>query len=106
MTADKISITIIFDDENPRLQGFNVTVPLRSESSDLYSFVLDLRADRYGAKGLAMNAVTNAQLWHRRLGHLHAQTLDILRKRDGAGITFEGAVSYSDICAVGNLPAC
>ena len=71
------------DNENPRLEGFNVSVPLRSESGDLYSFVLDLSADRYGAKELAMNAVTNAQVWHRRLGHLHAQSLRILRKRDG-----------------------
>ena len=46
-----------------------------------------------------MNAVANAQ--HRRLGHLHAQSLDILRKRDSNGITFEGAVSDCDVSAVG-----
>ena len=73
MTAAKKGIVTIFDYENHRLEGFNVTVPLRSESGDLYSFVLDLSADRYGAKELAMNAVTNAQVWHRLLGHLHAQ---------------------------------
>ena len=48
-----------------------------------------------------MNAVANAHVWHRRLGHLHAQSLDILSKRDGTGITFEGAVSDCDVCAVG-----
>ena len=48
-----------------------------------------------------MNAVANAQVWHRRLGHFHAQSLDILRKRKGIGITFEGAVSDCDVCAVG-----
>ncbi|CAM9583594.1 unnamed protein product, partial [Ascophyllum nodosum] len=48
-----------------------------------------------------MNAVTDAQVWHRRLGHLHAQSLDVLRKRDGTGIAFEGAVSACDVCAVG-----
>ena len=63
----------IFDYENPRLEGVNVTVPPRSGSGDLCSFELDLSADRYGAKELAMSAVSNAQLWHRRLGHLHAQ---------------------------------
>ena len=101
MTAAKKGIATIFDYENPKLEGFNVTVPLRSESGDLYLFVLNLRADRYGIKELAINAVTNAQVWHRRLGHLHAQSLDILRKRDGTGITFEGAVSDCDVCAVG-----
>ena len=99
MTAAKKGIATIFDYENPRLEGINTTVPLRSDSGDLCSFVLDLSADRYGAKELliTMNAVANAQVWHRRLGHLHAQSLDILRKRDGTGIAFEGAVSDCDV---------
>ena len=70
MTAAKKGIATIFNYENPRLEGFNVIVPLRSESGDLYSFVLDVGADRHGAKELAMNAVANAQVWRRRLGHL------------------------------------
>ena len=101
MTAGKKNIATIFDYENPRLEGFNVTVPLRSESGDLYSFVLDLSTDRYGTKELSMNTVANAQVWHWRLGHHHAQSLGILRKRDGTGIAFEGAVSDCDVCTVG-----
>ena len=65
----------IFDKEEPRLEEFNVTVPLRSESGDLYLFVLDLSVNRYGAKELAMKAVANAQVWHRRLGHFHTHPL-------------------------------
>ena len=76
-------------------------MPLRSENCDLCSFVLGLSADQYGAKELAVNAITNAQVWYRRLGHLHAQSLDIIRKRDGTDITFEGAVLDCDVCAVG-----
>ena len=72
MTAVKISIMTIFDLENPRLEGINVTVPLRSKSDDLYLFVLDLIAGRYSTKELAMNTVANAQVWHQRLGNLHA----------------------------------
>ena len=34
-TAAKKGIVTVFDYENPRLEGFNVTVPLRSESGDL-----------------------------------------------------------------------
>ena len=48
-----------------------------------------------------MNAVANAQVWHRRLCHLHAQSLDILRKRDCTEITSEGAVLEFDVYAVG-----
>ena len=88
MTAAKKGIMTIFDCENPRLEGFNVIMPPRSESGDLYSFVLDLSVDRYGTKELAMNAIANAQVWHRRLSSLYAHSLDILRKRDGSGIVF------------------
>ena len=50
----------IFDREDPRLEAFGVTLPLSGESGeqdDLWSFVLDLSADAYGATELAMNAV-------------------------------------------------
>ena len=66
----------ILDYEKPGLEGINVTVPLRSESGDLFSFVLDLSADGYGTKYLAINAVATARVWHRRLGHLHAPSLE------------------------------
>ena len=70
-TATRNGIVSIFDRENPRLETFGVTLPLRGEKDNLYSFVLDLSADAYGATELAMNAVSNAQFWHRRLGHLN-----------------------------------
>ena len=88
MTPVKKGIVTIFDYENLRLEGFNVTVLLWSESGDLYSFVLDLKADRYGAKEPATDIVANAQVWHRLLGHLHVQSLDILCKRDGTDDPF------------------
>ena len=62
MTAAKKGTATIFDYENPWLERFKVTVPLRSESGDLYSFVLDLSADQYGAKELTMNAFASAEV--------------------------------------------
>ena len=50
MTAAKKGIVTIFDNESPRLEAFNVHVSLRSEGGNLYSFMLDLSADRYGAR--------------------------------------------------------
>ena len=71
-TTTKKSIGAILDSESPSLEGISVIVLLRSESSDLYLFVLDLSADGYGPKELAMIAVTNnSHVRHRRLGHLH-----------------------------------
>lgn len=51
MAAAKKRTVTISDNRNLRLEGFNATVPLWSENDGLYhSFVLDLRADRYGPK--------------------------------------------------------
>ena len=91
-TAAKKGIATIFDYNNSRLERFNVTMPLRSQSGDFYSFMLNLSADLYVVEKLTMNAVANAQVWNRWLGHLHEQSLDILRKGDDTGITLEGAV--------------
>ena len=102
-TSAKEGIATIFDYENPRLEGFNVTVPLRNESGDLCSFVLDFSADGYGAKELAIYAVANAQVWHQWLGHLHTQSLNTLRKRDGTGITLEGRSRIATFAPWGRL---
>ena len=77
-----------------------VTLLLRGEQDDLYSFVLDLSADAYGATELAMNAVSNARLWHRRLGHLNRRNLELMQRHDGNGITFNVTIADCDVCAV------
>ena len=58
--ATRKGIVSILARENPRLEAFGVTLPLREEQEDLYSFVLDLSVDANGATELAMNAVSNA----------------------------------------------
>ena len=58
--ATRKGIASILARENPRLEAFGVTLPLREEQEDLYSFVLDLSVDANGATELAMNAVSNA----------------------------------------------
>ena len=66
----------------------------------MYSFGLDLSADAYGAAELAMNAVSNAQLWHRWLGHLNRRSVELVQRHDGKGITFDGTIADCDVCAV------
>ena len=47
-----------------------------------------------------MNAVFNAQLWHRRLGHLNRRSLELTQRNDGNGITFDGTITDCDVCTV------
>ena len=61
--------------------------------------MLDLNADAYGATDLAMNVVSNTQLWHRRLGHLNRRSLELMQRHDGSGITFNGTIADCNVCA-------
>ena len=47
-----------------------------------------------------MNAMTNAQLWRRGLGHLKKKSLELMQRRDGNGVTFDGSIDHCDVCAV------
>ena len=100
-TVTRNGIVSVFDLENSRLAAFSATFPLREEQDDLYSFVLDLSVDAYGATELAKNAVSNAQLWHRRLGHLNIKSLELMQRHDGNGITFDSNRADCGVCAVG-----
>ena len=94
-------IASIFYIENPRLEGHGITIPLCIGDNNLYSFVLALSADGYDATELAMNAVANARLWHRRLSHLNIMTPEFMQRCDDNGITFNGTLADCDVCAVG-----
>ena len=100
-STTKKGVVSIFDFENVRLELSDITVPLRAEDDDLYSLAFDLSADNYGDKELAVNAMTNAQLWHRRLEHLNKRSSKLMQRRDGNGVTFDDSIDHSDVCAVG-----
>ena len=50
---------------------------------------------------MAMNAMTNAQLWHRRVEHLNKISLELMQRRDGNRVAFDGSIDHCDVCAVG-----
>ena len=79
-SATKKGIVSIFDFDNPVWSG--------------------LSADSHGGEELAMNAMTNAQLWHRRLGHLNKRILELVQRRDGNRVVFDGSIDHFDVCAV------
>ena len=100
-SATRKGVVFIFDFDNPGLELSGITVPLHAEDNDLYSLVFDLSADNHGGKELATNAMTNAQLWHRRLGRLNKRSLELMQRRKGNGVTFDGSTDHCDICVVG-----
>ena len=97
----KKSVVFIFDFRNSRLELSGITVSLRAENNDLFSLVPDLSADSHGDKEMAMNAITNAQPWHRRLEHLNKRSLELMQKRDGNEVAFDYSIDHCDVFAVG-----
>ena len=43
---------------------------------------------------------TSADTWHRRLGHLNARSLDILRKDTGTGVDYRDSLSPCGVCQI------
>lgn len=76
-------------------------MPLRGEDDDLYAFKLDPSSDGCAENVLAINAVANAQVWHRRLGHLRKRSLELMNRRNGNGVAFDGSAADCDLCAEG-----
>ena len=48
-----------------------------------------------------MNAATNAQVWHRRLGRLNKRSVELMNRKDGNGFAFEGSIADLDVDTVG-----
>ena len=100
-SATKKGVVSIFAFDNPRLELSGITIPLRAEDDDLYSLVFGSSADSHGDKELVMNAMINAQLWHRQLGHLNKRSLELMQGHDGNGVAFDGSSDHCDVFAVG-----
>ena len=47
-----------------------------------------------------MQAAASATLWHRRMGHINRKSLDLLKKVNNNGVSFDGTVPDCDVCAV------
>ena len=99
--AARNGVVSIFDTTKPRLDTHNHTFPLQELGHYLYYFSLDL-AGGGNEPELAMQAAENANLWHRRLGHLNRKSVSLLKHLDNNGVSFDGPVSDYDVCAVGN----
>ena len=75
--AARNGVLSIFEMTNPRLETHNHTFPFQALGHHLYYFSLDLVGGGNRPE-LAMQAVANADLRHRRLGHLNRKGLSLL----------------------------
>ena len=87
--ASRNGVVSIFDKYNPRLEANNFTLPLQELENDLHFFSMDLVSGS-SAPELRMQAAATATLWHRWMRHLNRKSLDLLKKVDNNGVSFDG----------------
>lgn len=85
---------------NPRLEASKLTFPLPELGRDLYSFSPDISAGSNGPE-LVVRAAANANLWHRRQGHLDRKSLGLLNNLENNGVSFDGPAPDCGVCTVG-----
>ena len=98
----------IIEAGHPRLTRGDIIVPLQQLDGDmgLSSFEVGLGAESSvleapPTSAIALAAQASADIWHRRLGHMNPRSMELLRKTEGNGVEFTGAMSPCDICAMG-----
>lgn len=96
--AARNGVVCIFGITNPSLEKKNHTLPLQELGYDLCLLLLCLAG---GGNGLAMLASANANLGHRRLGHLNRNSLSLLKRLGNNGAGSEGPVANCNVCAMG-----
>ena len=50
---------------------------------------------------MAINALANAQMWHRPVGHLKKRSLERMNRKKGNRVALDGSIAHCDVCAVG-----
>lgn len=65
---------------------------------DLYSFDMELDIPDFALQAKIANTADN---WHRRMGHINANTLEFLNKMDDQGMHFVVGLSACDVYAIG-----
>ncbi|CAN0107461.1 unnamed protein product, partial [Sphacelaria rigidula] len=75
--ATRNRVVSIFEMNDSRPKTNNFTVPLQELGSDLYLFPLEVISGN-DAPGLATQAADAATLWHRRMGHMNSNSLNLL----------------------------
>ena len=52
------------------------------------------------APGVVYAATADADIWHRRLGHMNPRSMELLCQKEGNGVEYTGTVSDCDICVL------
>ena len=111
----KNGIRFVLEIGNPHLTIGGIIIPLKRDPRDQGMYSLDIifqrnPQDKLLSKlegvsyddipGVVYAATADADIWHRRLGHMNPRSMELLRRKEGNRVEYTGTVSDCDICAL------
>ena len=100
---------------NPHLTIGGVIIPLKQDPRDQGMCSLDIMFQRNpqdellgkpegvsydDVPGVVYAATADADIWHRRLGHMNPCSMELLRRKEGNRVEYTRTVSECNICAL------
>ena len=89
--------------QDPRDQGMctlDITFEQNVQPSGTKSLVPHQKQSQTHTANAVCFTLVSADTWHRRLGHLNARSLDILRKDTGTGVDYRDSLSPCGVCQI------
>lgn len=101
----------LFYPDNPRLEKDDLVLPMKNLGVDeatrktMCSIEVELEGREKGASvqsnGGAALTVVSADLWHRRMGHVNRNSMNVLRQTPCSGVDYNGDLTPCDVCPFG-----
>ena len=89
--------------QDPRDQGMctlDITFEQNVQPSGTKSLVPHQKQSQTHTANAVCFTLVSADTWHRRLGHLNARSLNILRKDTGTGVDYRDSLSPCGVCQI------
>ena len=111
----KNGVRFVLEVGNPHLTIGGIIIPLKQDPRDQGMCSLDIMFQRNpqdellgkpegvshdDVPGVVYAATADADIWHRRLGHMNPRSMELLRRKEEDGVEYTGTVSDCDICAL------
>ena len=88
------------DEDDQGMCTLDITFEQNVQPSGTKSLVPHQKQSQTHTANAVCFTLVSADTWHRRLGHLNARSLDILRKDTGTGVDYRDSLSPCGVCQI------
>ena len=97
---NEVAVVDFTRDEDEGMCTLDITFEQNVQPSGTKSLVPHQKQSQTHTANAVCFTLVSADTWHRRLGHLNARSLDILRKDTGTGVDYRDSLSPCGVCQI------